>query len=250
MKIQFCSDLHQEMGANEKWLEAHPIIPVADYLVVAGDTHHLLDGLRNIPLLSRLAEQFKQVFILPGNHEYYARHDAGTSIRPTLFPLRPNVFLVNNVSIQLEDVTLIFSILWSRIRHHESEISRGLYDFYVVRARGSRMTVRAWNHFHDRCCKFIETEARKPGKKVVVTHHAPSPLCIAREFIGSPLNDAFHADMGPLIGTSDIDCWIYGHSHRNIGDVVINGTTLASNQLGYVALNEHRLFRRDRYVEV
>ncbi len=37
MRIQYCSDLHLEFWGNKKYLEADPIQPVGDILILAGD---------------------------------------------------------------------------------------------------------------------------------------------------------------------------------------------------------------------
>ena len=63
-------------------------------------------------------------------------------------------------------------------------------------------------------------------------------LCTAEEFKGSIINGAFTVELGDYILDSDIDYWIYGHSHRNI-DTQIGRTHILSNQLGYVDYNEH-----------
>ena len=44
------------------------------------------------------------------------------------------------------------------------------------------------------------------------------------------------SEQGNWIAQSDIDYWIYGHSHTNIDDV-IGSTVCVSNQLGYVDYN-------------
>ena len=73
---------------------------------------------------------------------------------------------------------------------------------------------------------------------VVATHHVPSYELVSPDFIGSPINGAFTAELGNFIVDSPINVWIYGHSHTNI-DTTIGHTKIVCNQMGYVFANEH-----------
>lgn len=104
----------------------------------------------------------------------------------------------------------------------------------------------------NQCCEFL-TKAlskSKAGKRIVVTHHVPTGLCISNEFKGNIFNGAFVAELTDLIASSDIDYWIYGHSHRNIGEVTVGQTKVISNQLGYVVAGEHKLFNSACFIIV
>ena len=65
------------------------------------------------------------------------------------------------------------------------------------------------------------------------------------------INGAFTVELGNYIADSDIDYWIYGHSHRNI-DAQIGKTKILSNQLGYISHGEflRNGFKLGRMIEV
>ena len=52
------------------------------------------------------------------------------------------------------------------------------------------------------------------------------------------INGAFTVELGNFIADSQINYWIYGHSHRNI-KAQIGDTLIVSNQLGYISHGEH-----------
>ncbi|MFR9543651.1 MAG: serine/threonine protein phosphatase, partial [Rikenellaceae bacterium] len=58
---------------------------------------------------------------------------------------------------------------------------------------------------------------------------------------------AFVSEQFDFIENCPIDCWIYGHSHRNI-DGVIGNTQCLSNQLSYVAMEDIGSFDRAKYI--
>lgn len=72
---------------------------------------------------------------------------------------------------------------------------------------------------------------------------------LSPEFKGSKANGAFTVELSEYIEGSNIDYWIYGHSHRNI-DLVIGNTKCVCNQLGYVFANEHLTFCHDKIIEI
>ena len=101
---------------------------------------------------------------------------------------------------------------------------------------------------HRRCLEFIKQEVDKSKSrcKIVVTHHVPSYLMQCPKFADSHANGAFIVELKDFIEQSNIDFWIFGHSHYNI-DKVIGKTTCLSNQLGYVFHNEHKSFDHGKY---
>lgn len=254
MKIQFASDLHLEFHENSRWLKEHPLIPVGEILVLAGDIGYLGDNMYSQhPFWEWCSENFKQTIVVPGNHELYKSFDINELHEGWELEIRSNVKAVYNRVIHFdEDIDLILSTLWSHIYPHEAYFTEhGVTDFRRIRNGEYRLSWDRFNDEHNKCVEFINRSINESTakKRVVVTHHVPSFDLMADEFKGSSINGAFTSDLNKMLSLQPIDYWIYGHSHRNI-DKIIGGTKCISNQLGYVFANEHNKFVADKFIEV
>ena len=126
----------------------------------------------------------------------------------------------------------------------KQEFKRIIYDRQLL-------TFADFNREHRRCFEFIKCSigTSMAKHKIVVTHHVPSFQMLCPKYKGSPVNGAFTVELADFIEMSDIQYWIYGHSHYNV-DVRIGNTLCVSNQLGYVFHNEHLSFKHDKHIEV
>ena len=254
MRIQYASDLHLEFGENSRWLKEHPLIPSADILVLAGDIGYLGDdNYISHPFWNRVSEDFNQVIVVPGNHELYKFFDINELRNGWQLEIRHNVRVCYNSVIALnEETDLIASTLWAHIPPSEEYLTeRCVSDFKRIRNGEFRLSAQRFNEEHEVCRNFIEKAVSESNAEriVVATHHVPSFALMAEEFKNSSINGAFTVELGGMIAESRINCWIYGHSHRNI-DKMIGSTRCVSNQLGYVFQNEHKTFRRDAVTEI
>ena len=254
MRVQYASDLHLEFGENSKWLKEHPLIPSADILVLAGDIGYLGDdNYITHPFWNRVSEDFKQVIVVPGNHELYKFFDINELRNGWQVEIRHNVRVCYNSVIALnEETDLIASTLWAHIPPSEEYLTeRCVSDFKRIRNGEFRLSAQRFNEEHEVCRNFIEKAVSESNAEriVVATHHVPSFALMAEEFKDSPINGAFTVELAGMIAESRINCWIYGHSYRNI-DKMIGSTRCVSNQLGYVFQNEHNTFRRDAVTEI
>ncbi len=250
MKIQICSVLHLEFHNNREWLKNNPLIPKGEILIIAGDTYYLEKDYSQLEFINKVSEDFEQVFLIPGNHEYYGGFDISTALYPYKKEIKKNVFLLNNCSININNVLFIFSTMWSKIEKNVLDIIRGMADFRKIRFKEERFSINHFNMLHEKSFEFITNEVNKEGKKVIVTHHLPSEECNVEEFKDSTLNNAFCVEKTRFILNNDIDYWIYGHSHRNKNDFKIGGTKMITNQLGYIGLDEHYLFDSEKVIEI
>ena len=72
MKIQYASDLHLEFKENSNFLKHHPLIVAAEVLVLAGDIGYIGDdNYSRHPFWNWASENYRQVIVIPGNHEFY-----------------------------------------------------------------------------------------------------------------------------------------------------------------------------------
>ncbi len=254
MKIQYASDLHLEFADNSRFLKANPLKAVGDVLVLAGDIGYIGDdNYSKHPFWNWASENYEQVIVVPGNHEFYQYFDVNKLYNGWEQEIRHNVRCYYNAVIPLsDDIDLIATTLWAKIRIEDAFYTESVVSDFKRICNGSNLL--DWGRFNDehlRCADFLKESVNhsKARHIIVATHHVPSFQLMSDEFKGSKANGAFTVEMGSFIAESPIDYWIYGHSHRNI-DKSIGKTQCVSNQLGYVFAGEHQSFDRARYIEL
>lgn len=251
LKFQFCSDLHLEFSANKKWLTAHPLVPNATHLILAGDIMPFREIDLHRDFIDYLSDHFEFTYWLPGNHEFY--HSDLARWESTIHEfIRPNVLLLNNRAVYVGGTKLIFSTLWSKISAAAARVIEfGLNDFHHIRSNGLFFSVHEFNKLHITSLQYIEDELNHEDlcKRIVITHHVPTFQHYPRAFEGDVLSQAFASELSPKIEQSNISAWIYGHHHHNHADFCIGQTRMMTNQLGYVHRNEHHEFDCGRLLE-
>lgn len=255
MRIQYMSDLHLEFPENSMFLKQNEIPVTGEVLVLAGDIFYLKDRIAPRAKFWKWAsENYRQVLIVPGNHEYYNYSDVMERGLQWKWMLRKNVGYYQNQVVSIDDTDFVLSTLWSRISpSDEYFVWKGMNDFRQIKYNGKLLQIEEYNEMHEVCISFIRKSimGSKARHIIVVTHHLPTFQVVAPYPKGSVLNSAFASEYGNLICDNRIDAWIYGHSHTNI-DSEIGGTKLLSNQMGYIFQNEHleNGFDSGKYIEI
>ena len=252
MKIQYCSDLHLEFPENQSFLKSNPLKPTGEILILAGDIipFNLME--KHPDFFDYLADNFKTTYWIPGNHEYY-RSDA--SLRSGILneQIRPNVLLINNQSVKINNTKLIFTTLWSHISPvHEWKIQKNMSDFHVITYQGHKLSTDVFNQLHEECRTFLVSALQedKECETIVVSHHVPTLINYPQRYEESLLNEAFVVELSDLIENSGIKYWIYGHTHANTTDFEVGKTQMITNQLGYIEYNEHQDFNIAKTITV
>lgn len=250
MILQYASDLHLEFNENKVYLNNYPLQPKGEVLILAGDIVPFAIMDKHADFFNYLSDHFKTTYWIPGNHEYY-HYDLSTKSGTLYEKIRRNVFLVNNTTIRLENIDLIFSTLWSGISlQHEKRLEQAMNDFRLIIYKKHLLTAQQLNGLNLECIAFLEKElsAPSPSQKVVITHHVPSFMNAPEKYRGSILHEALGVELSELIKRAQPCYWIYGHIHRNNPDFKIGKTTLLTNQMGYVQKNEHQLFKTNKTI--
>jgi hypothetical protein len=235
-----------EFRENTRYLRDNPIIPVGDILLLAGDIGYLDDDSYSLhPFWDWASDNFQQTLVIPGNHEFYKNGDIGTIQNGCIAVIRPNVKCYYNTVVTIGDIDFILCTLWANIPIENAFITeQNVSDFVRIAYNGRLLTAHNFNQAHQDAVKFLAKtiQTSKNHQRIVVSHHVPTTLCMADEFKNSRINGAFVAELHDFIYDNQINYWIYGHSHRNMPEIDINGTKMLCNQLGYVHHREHTSF--------
>ena len=195
MKIQYMSDLHMELLENSRYIKAKEFDVVGDVLVLAGDTFYLRDIIAPQKRFWNWAsENFRQVLLVPGNHEFYNDGDVTERGDSWQWMFRENVGYYYNKVVRIDDTDFILTTLWSKIPvQYMYHVHWGMNDFRQIMYDGRRFQPEDFNAEHEKCLKFLKQAVNESTAKhiVVVTHHLPTLKVVAAQHQGSFLNGAF-----------------------------------------------------------
>lgn len=252
MKIQLASDLHLFHNRTFDFPATD-----SDVLILAGD---IAPGIHSINFAQRTADKHeKPVLFVAGNHEYYFQnyvrlHNAFTNISRT----SENVFFLDCQAFDFLGVRFIGATLWTDYLLDQRFSQKSVMDaaatymndhIYIRSGLEGNFTPDHALTLHSKARAFLRTELAKPfnGKKVVITHHAPSLKCAHPAFGINPTAGAFISDCEDLILQADL--WVFGHTHANV-DMQVGQCRLISNQRGYPNENVPCPFRNDLVIEI
>ena len=158
MKIQYASDLHLEFADNWRYLRDNPLQVSGDILILAGDIGYLEDqNYQNHPFWDWASENYRQVLVVPGNHEFYKYYDLSKMEDGTEGEIRKNIHYYYNKVVRIDDVDFILSTLWALIsKEYAPYVEYGVTDFHRIMYGNRVLTYTDFNMEHDNCFYFIK----------------------------------------------------------------------------------------------
>lgn len=240
LRVQVVSDLHVDVTDTRRLCLA----PGADLVVVAGDTRAGTDAA--LAYLRRRIPAPTPIVVVLGNHEYYGGSIAGELERAREAAGRIGITLLEDEATVIGGVRFLGATLWTDYAlfgpaHRAVAMAaarRGLNDHRLISVgRGPERRPFLPTDaaaLHAASVRFLDATLAVPfdGPSVVITHHAPHPVCIAPRFGRDPLSAAFASDLSVLIDARCPNLWVSGHTHHPV-DTWLGPTRLVSNPHGY-----------------
>lgn len=251
MKLQYISDIHFEFFQDKLFnIFYQKIYPVAEYLILAGDISTISSNTNNqyyIKFLKYCSENWKHIFIITGNHEYY--NSTIEHVNNTINDICKdfyNIHFLNNSSIIIDNYKFIGSTLWSNIPNQYKYFAKQkLNDFIKI----YDFNVDTYNNLNSSSVNFIKKEIENTNNLniIIITHHVPSFDLIDQKYIDSDINYCFCNNLNELFNNNNIKCWIYGHTHTPL-EKEINHIKFCCNPIGYIG--ENKFFKLNKYIEI
>jgi len=224
MRIKLLSDLHFEHHDDAAELIQN-LDSNFDLLVLAGDidTHDRIED-----TLSNFCREFPEVLFVPGNHEYYkSTPQSLEAILDVVNQQHSNltIFYSRNRSASIQGLNFHGSTAWFRDDPGNLWYEHNLTDFSQISG------LKPWVYGEQK--KFQEhLEENLAQGDIVITHHLPSPICVAEQFKTSALNRFFVCDYSDMILDRKPKLWMFGHTHSAFDDY-FGDTRLVCNPRGY-----------------
>lgn len=266
MKLAVWSDLHLEFQIQVPELDN----PGADVLILSGDVcvadylyRNPTAGLNNMiqngfyaddaarfrAFFHRVSQQFDTVLYVMGNHEHYkGRWDRTETILREEMSRYPNVHLLEQNKLVIDDVVFYGATFWSDLNRGDPmtvlRVKDVMNDYRLIteHANGNYHKLRPLTtmYKHAETVHWLKTElANDTRKTVVVGHHAPSTQSIHAKYSNQPeTNGAYASNLENLIlDNPHIALWTHGHVH-NCFDYQVGDTRVVCNPHGYPKENQ------------
>jgi predicted phosphodiesterase len=248
MLLQYISDIHLECHDKQDKGNLSPEIflkPAAPYLALCGDIG-IPDLKAYSVFLEWCSQNWQQVFLVAGNHEYYNfRVKPSKSMKEKKEKIKeicdklPNVHFLDCASFWLEEekVRILGCTMWTNI--HDSVLDLAAIQMndtrQIVLTHGRQAFPEDLREIHLKEKAWLEAEIAKcqaaNEKCIVLTHHLPSFQLINEKYEGHYLNSCFASNLHALI-QKPVCAWLCGHSHTG-KDMYINQVYCSLNPFGY-----------------
>jgi Icc-related predicted phosphoesterase len=230
-RLWIMSDLHLEAVAFPKAFKPTP--PEFEVLVVAGDVCEG-DTDKALHTVRRLANGKPAVFVM-GNHEFWGR-EIGQERRAARHAAeRHGVVLLEDTITELAGLRFVGGTLWAdgALAGPNAKLSLATEELIRADCSGRPITGADEAKLHAQTRREIERAVgRGEAPLVVVTHHAPHPLCLPEKHRSGWAAGNAASDLTALTDAGRIALWVHGHVHHSVDLIRPGGTRIICNPAG------------------
>lgn len=233
MRIAYASDLHLErLGGG--WPCLHNSNQ-AEVLILAGDVWEYATIHNHKRFIDYISNEYELVLLVEGNHEWYNYNIRSTFNIEAFFP--NNVVLLKNNVFKHKDVSFYGGSMWCNPREFqvmdEFVIRNAVNCFKKINSGSRNLNFDDVQEFYDEFMEGLYTfDIVTQGKKVVVSHFAPSMKSVSPLYKNSSTNQFFCNNIDDFLASSGINFYIHGHVHSR-HDYMIGNTNVLCNPHGY-----------------
>ena len=202
------------------------------------------------------SNNFKKVFLITGNHEYYCTRDNDLTINQVdnmiedIVSNYDNVYFLNNSYYEFDDIVILGTTLWSYIDESKYDLIKYYINDYNWIKKCDNKTFCSIGELkmdktlclpkdttlmHNINVKWIKDMLKENKDKqiIILTHHLPSYKAIHPKYKSYSSNCAFASDLDDIMEEyQNIKYWFYGHTHTTT-EFKLFSTLCASNPCGY-----------------
>lgn len=232
LHFQLISDVH--LDTHKLPINVSDFItPKSDYLIIAGDLCRTTDLQRYKCILESFCREFKYVFLVLGNHEFYSKYVNYERIKVELNSIQnsiQNLYILDDQSIDLPgNIRIYGTTLWSHIKY-DSKIRLPINSIEGEAGTPTWINRMYFNSLYKLENKIKQTQKDKK-RLIVVSHYPPTKRnTVTKEHLKTENNDYYVNNLDCLLSKDKIYLWLYGHTHVNSNFLTEGDTKVASNQ--------------------
>jgi len=237
--FQIVSDLHIDTSMDTSTIDWRTMFTKnAETLIIVGDVGRLENYDNYKIFMESICKEYKDVYLVAGNHEYYSHTVPYTFLNTDLHKLDreiPNLTVLDNSYVDLPgNIRLYGTVLWSQVSSREA--TRKILPMTSV--SGGITGTNTWmnmKHFNDLYMleNNIALANRDKKRLIVVSHYAPCyEGCLRDDHLVSSDRFWYANKLDNMLTRDNMYVWIYGHTHVNSDRLTAGDTRVVSNQYG------------------
>ncbi len=232
------SDLHLEYYKDSDSLfnNIKHLLPDADILILPGDIGYPIEDNHEknyISLLHNFKQKYKNVILVPGNHEYFeTKNFYRKEINDRLKKICSitSSHLLNNDSIIINGIKFMGTTLWTKLDPRlEKMVNKNSKTFGCI-----FQNFKSYQLEFEKSFEWLRDELKTEHQKnIIITHHVPSFSLQHAKYKNKNLifDSMFYSEILDSLDLSKVQYWFAGHTHES-SSITHKNTTVCINPYG------------------